>query len=169
MEALGLDPNLLITQIVNFVILLIILRFLLYKPILNMLTSRRQRIQESMEYAERVKQDAANQQKEFERKLEETRRETQAAAAAAAQVGEKEREAILTQAREEARKLVEQAKEQIEYERKQMLFDLQEQVVDLSLLAAQKVIGQSLNDQHHRQLIGEFIAQADKLPPGNGR
>ncbi|MCL5951507.1 MAG: F0F1 ATP synthase subunit B [Chloroflexi bacterium] len=164
MQALGISPNLLITQIVNFIILLVVLRLLLYKPVLNMLHSRRQKIQESLEYAERVKAEAAEQQKEFERKLEETRRETQAAAAAAAQVGEKEREAILNQAREDARKLVEQAKEQIEYERKKMMADLRDEVVRLSLLAAQKVIGQSLDDQAHRQLVSEFIAQADQLP-----
>lgn len=168
MEQLGISPNLLITQILNFIILLVILRLLLYKPVLNMLASRRQKIQESLEYADRVKAEAAEQQKEFERKLEETRRETQAAAAAAAQVGEKEREAILAQAREEARKLVEQAKGQIEYERKQMMADLHDEVVRLSLLAAQKVIGQSLDDRAHRQLVSDFIAEADRLP-GNGQ
>ncbi len=163
MGALGISPNLLITQIVNFVILLVLLRMLLYKPILNMLASRKTKIQESLEYADRVKKDAADQQKEFERKLEETRRETQAAAQAAAQVGEKEREVILAQAREEARKLVEQAKGQIEYERKQMMADLHDEVVRLSLFAAQKVIGQSLDDKAHHQLVSEFIAQADKF------
>lgn len=167
MEALGISPNLLITQIVNFVILLVILRLLLYKPILGMLNSRKQKIQESLEYADNVKKQAAEQQKEFERKLEETRRETQAAAQAAAQVGEKEREAILAQAREDARKLVEQAKGQIDYERKQMMAELHDEVVRLSLMAAQKVIGQSLDDQAHRQLVSDFIAQADKLD-GNG-
>lgn len=163
MEALGISPNLLITQILNFIILLVVLRLLLYKPITDMLNSRKQKIQESLEYADRVKKDAAEQQKEFERKLEETRRETQAAAQAAAQVGEKEREAILAQAREDARKLIEQAKGQIDYERKQMMADLHDEVVRLSLLAAQKVIGQSLDDQAHRQLVSDFIAQADKL------
>ncbi len=163
MEALGISPNLLITQIVNFIILLVLLRVLLYKPMLNMLNSRKQKIQESLEYAEQVKRDAANQQKEFERKLEDQRREMQASAQAASQVGEKEREAILAQAREEARKLVEQAKGQIEYERRQMMADLHDEVVRLSLLAAQKVIGQSLDDQTHRKLVSDFIAQADKL------
>lgn len=165
MEALGISPNLLITQIVNFIILLVLLRMLLYKPMLNMLNSRKQKIQESLEYAEQVKRDAANQQKEFERKLEDQRREMQSAAQAASQVGEKEREAILAQAREEARKLVEQAKGQIEYERRQMMADLHDEVVRLSLLAAQKVIGQSLDDQAHRKLVSDFIAQADKLSP----
>ena len=167
MEALGISPNLLITQILNFIILLVVLRLLLYKPILGLLNSRKQKIQESLEYADNVKKQAAEQQKEFERKLEETRRETQAAAQAAAQVGEKEREAILAQAREDARKLIEQAKGQIDYERKQMIADLHDEVVRLSLMAAQKVIGQSLDDQAHRQLVSDFIAQADKLD-GNG-
>lgn len=163
MEALGVNTNLLITQILNFIILFILLRVLLYKPILKMLDARKQKIQESLEYAERVKQDAAAQQKEFERKLEELRRETHAAAAAAAQVGEKEREAILAQAREDARKLIAQAREQIEFERKQMLSELREEVVHLSLLAAQKVVSQALDEKAHRQLVSDFLAQADQL------
>ena len=167
MEALGISPNLLITQIINFVILFVLLRLLLYKPILGMLDSRKQKIQESLEYAERVKRDAAEQQKEFDRKLEEARRAAQTAAATATQVGEKEREAILAQAREEARKLVEQAKGQIEYERKQMMSDLREEVVRLSLLAAQQVVSQSLDDQAHRKLVSDFLAQTDELGKQN--
>jgi F-type H+-transporting ATPase subunit b len=167
MEALGVNPNLLITQIFNFLIVFILLRMFLYKPILNVLDARKQKIQESLEYADRVKRDAAEQQKEFERKLEETRREAHAAAAAAAQVREKEREVVLAQARDEARKLIDQAKEQIEYERKQAMSDLRAEVVNLAMLAAQKVVGQSLDERAQRQLIGDFIAQADKLGSQN--
>lgn len=163
MDKLGINIAWLAAQIINFFVLFFLLKAFAYKPILKMLESRRQKIQESLEYAEKVKKDAAEQQKEFDRKLEETRRETQAASAAAAQVGEKEREAILAQAREDARKLIEQAKGQIEYERKQMLSELREEVVRLSLAAAQKVINQSLDEKAHRQLIGDFLAQADNL------
>ncbi|MCL4396432.1 MAG: F0F1 ATP synthase subunit B [Chloroflexi bacterium] len=167
MEALGISANLLITQILNFVILFVLLRLILYKPILNMLDSRKQKIQESLEYAERVKREAAEQQKEFDRRLEEARREAQGAAAAAAQVGEKEREAILAQARDDARKLIEQAKGQIEYERKEMMSDLKEEVVRLSLLAAQKVVSQTLDEQTHRRLVSDFLAQADQFSVDN--
>jgi F-type H+-transporting ATPase subunit b len=167
MEALGISPNLLITQILNFIILFVLLRMFLYKPILGMLESRKQKIKASLEYAEQVKRDAAEQQKEFDRKLEEARRGAQAASAAAAQVGEKEREVILTQAREDARKMIDQAKGQIEYERKQMLSDLREQVVQLSLLAAQQVVSTSLDDKTHRQLVSDFLAQNDALGKQN--
>lgn len=157
---LGLNPAWLLAQVINFALLLFILRAVAYKPVLNMLETRKQKIQESLEYAERVKREAAEQQKEFDRKLEEARREAQAAAAAAAQVGEKEREAILTQAREEAHKLIEQAKEQIEYERKQMMSQVRDEVVRLSLLATQKVVSASIDERAHRRLVDEFLSQA---------
>ena len=167
MEKLGINITWLLAQIVNFGLLLFILWRFAYQPVLKMLNDRKQKIQESLEYAERVKREAADQQKEFDRKLEEARRQAQTAAAAAAQVGEKEREVIVAQAREEARKLIEQAKGQIEYERKQMMSDLREEVVRLSLLAAQQVVSQSMDDQAHRRLVSDFLAQSDNLGKQN--
>jgi F-type H+-transporting ATPase subunit b len=167
LEKLGINATWLLAQVINFGLLLFILWRFAYKPVLGMLNARKQKIQESLEYAEKVKADAAAQQKEFERKLEETRRETQAAAAAAAQVSEKEREAILAQARADARKMIDQAREQIEYERKQMLSELRGEVVRLSMLATQKVVSASLDENAHRRLVNEFLAQADQLGTQN--
>ncbi len=161
MDKLGINVTWLLAQVVNFGLLLFLLWVIAYKPVLKMLNERKQKIQESLEYAESVKKQAAEQQKEFEQRIAEARREAQAAAAIAAQAGEKEREAILAQARADARKLVEQAKEQIEHERKQMLAELRQEVVQLSLLAAQKAVSQSLDEQAHRRLVADFLAQAD--------
>lgn len=163
MEKLGINVTWLIAQAVNFGLLLFILWTLAYKPVLKMLNDRKVKIQESLEYADKVKQDAAEQQKAFEQKLEATRREMQAATASAAQAGEKEKERILAEARAEARKLVDQAKEQIAYERKQMLAELRQDVVQLSMLAAQKVVRTSLDEQAQRALINDFLAQTDAL------
>lgn len=155
---LGLNPAWLIAQIVNFVLILFVLRALAYKPILQMLENRKRKIQESLEYADKVKADAAAQQKEFEKRIDETRREAAQAAQSASQVAEKERERILAQAREEARQIIEQARGQLDYERKQMVSELREQVVNLSMLAAQRVIGQSLDESRSHQLVHEFLA-----------
>jgi len=167
LEKLGINVTWLLAQVVNFGLLLFILWQFAYKPVLKMLNDRKQKIQDSLDYSERVKREAAEQQKEFDRKLGETRREMQAAVAAAAQSGEKEREVILAQSRDDARKLIDQAKGQIEYERKQMLSDLREEVVRLSLLAAQRVVSQSLDDKSHRQLVSDFLAQTDELGKKN--
>ena len=158
---LGLNLSWLIIQIANFVLVLIILRAFAYKPVLNMLETRKKRIQESLEYAEKVKADAAAQQKEYERQIEEARREAQQAKQNAEQVGEQERARIIAGAQEEARQIKEQARTQLDYERKQMLAELREQVVNLSLLAAQRVIGQSLDERRSRQIVDEFLTTTD--------
>lgn len=158
---LGINFSWLIAQVVNFVLILLILRAFAYKPVLQMLETRKRRIQESLDYAEKVKADAAAQQKQFEQQIEQVRREAAQARESAAQVGEKERERILTQAREEARQIVEQARTRLDYERKQMIGELRAQVVDLSLLAAQRVIGQALDERHSRKLVNDFLATTD--------
>jgi F-type H+-transporting ATPase subunit b len=158
---LGLNPAWLIAQIVNFLLILLVLRALAYKPVMQMLETRKRKIQESLEYAEKVKGDAAAQQKDFERRIDEARREAAQAAQSATQVAEKERERILAQAREEGRQIIEQARGQLGYERKQMMAELREQVVNLSMMAAQRVIGQSMDEARSRQLVHEFLTETD--------
>jgi F-type H+-transporting ATPase subunit b len=163
MEALGIDPALLISQIVNFLLLLLVLRFLLYKPILNMLQERREKIKESLQYAEQVKQEAAAEREKHQKELEEARRKAEEAVAQASRISEQEREKIVAEAQEEARRILEQARAEIEYERRQAMIDLQEQVVELAIAAASKVIDQSLDEKEHRRLIKEFLAESGDL------
>ncbi len=158
---LGLNLPWLIAQIVNFVLILLILRAFAYKPILNMLETRKRKIQESLEYAEKVKADAAAQQSDFERRIDEARRQASQASQAATQVAEKEKERILAEARQEAEQIKAQAREQVNLERRQMVSELREQVVNLSMLAAQRVIGASLDESRSRQLVNDFLTETD--------
>ncbi len=161
MERLGVNLAWFLTQLLNFIVILLILRAIAYKPILQMLETRKRKIQESLEYADKVKADAAAQQKQYEQQIEQVRREAQQARESAASVAEKERERILGQAREEAHQIVEQARGQLDYERKQMMAELREQVVNLSMLAAQRVIGASLDEGRSRQLVNDFLTTTD--------
>jgi len=163
MEALGIDPALLISQIVNFLLLLLVLRFLLYKPILNMLQERREKIKESLQYAEQVKEEEAAEQEKHQKELEEAHRKAEEAIAQASRISEKEREKIVAEAQEEAHRILEQARAEIEYERRQAMIDLQEQAVELAIAAASKVIDKSLDEKEHRRLIEEFLAESGDL------
>src|SRR5581483_3990339 len=146
MEKLGVNLPWLLAQLINFILVLVILRLLVYKPVLNMLETRKKKIQESLEYADKVKADAAAQQQEFDRRLDEARREAQAAAQSAQQAAEKERQRILAQAQEDAQKIRDQARGELDYERKQMMSELRQQVIELSILGAQRVINASMDD-----------------------
>lgn len=161
MEKLGVNLPWLLAQLINYLLILFILRQFAYKPIMNMLATRKQKIAEALENAERVKAEAAAQQKEFERKLDEARREAQSAAASAQQAAEKERQRILAEAQEDAQKIRESARGELDYERKQMVSELRQQVIDLSLLGAQRVIGANLDNQKSRALVENFLNEVE--------
>ncbi|GAB4532063.1 MAG: hypothetical protein Kow0063_12100 [Anaerolineae bacterium] len=165
LRPLGIDPALLVAYIINFVILLVLLRLFLYRPVLKMLGERRQKIQESLEQADKVRQEAEVQRAEFQRELEEARKASQEVAARIAQETEKMREAILADARKEAEQIRDQARQQIEVERQQTMTELQRQVVDLAVELTRKVIGETLaaDEQAQRRLIQKFLQEAGDL------
>lgn len=161
MEKLGVNLAWLLAQLINFLLILFILRAVAYKPIMNMLETRKKKIQEALEYAEKVKQEAAAQQREFERRFEEQQREFNLRLQSAQQVAEQERQRILAEAQAEAAKIKAEAKGQVEYERRQMLSELRQQVVELSILGAQRVIAASLDDKRARLLVENFLDEMD--------
>jgi F-type H+-transporting ATPase subunit b len=165
LRPLGIDPALLIAYLINFVVLLFLLRLFLYRPILNMREERRQKIQESLDQADKVRQEAEIQRADFQRELENAHKTSQDATARVVQETEKMREAILAQARQEAEQIREQARQQIELERQQAAADLQRQVVDLAVDLTRKVIGQTVavNEQAQRQLINQFLSEVGDL------
>lgn len=159
MEALGVRPELLITQIINFAILLFLLQRFLYKPMLNMLQERRERIRDSLAEAERVRAEAEQQRQQYERELARQRQESQERIQRAMRASEEAREQIIAEARREAEEIKARAREEIEYERRQTLEQLRMQVADLAILAARKVLDGALDDKIQRHLIQEFIDQ----------
>ena len=105
MDALGIDLPLLLSQIVNFSLLAIILNAVLYKPVLNALQSRTERIRESLENAEKVKQQLASAQADYDAKLNEARREAQSLLAQAQERARVQEAELLTEARAKAERV----------------------------------------------------------------
>jgi F-type H+-transporting ATPase subunit b len=162
-EQLGIDGRWFISQLVNFIVLLIILQRFLYKPVLNMLHQRQERIRESMDYAERVKQEAARAQEDYQKKIEESHREGQAIIGQATQQAERAREEILARAQEEAKEIKAKAATDVEYERKRVMAELRDQVAELAILAAGRVLGKELDASTHRQVVADFLNESGKL------
>jgi F-type H+-transporting ATPase subunit b len=161
MEKLGINLPWLLAQLINFILVLVLLRMLVYKPVLGMFAARRQKIQDALENAEKVKAEAAQQQKEFDRRLDEARREAQSAAASAQQAAEKERQRIIAEAQEDAEKIRLAARGELDYERKQMVSELRQEVIELSMLGAQRVIGGNLDERKSRQLVENFLNEVE--------
>ena len=160
MSQLGINLPGLIAQLVNFAVLLLVLRMLLYKPILRMLDQRAQRIRESLSTADETKLAAERAEREVERRLEEARLEGQGLIAQAQQIANRVREEGRQEAESEAQALLERARSEIQLERDSAIAELRREFADLTVLAAEKVIGQSLDRQAHQRLIDQVLTDS---------
>ena len=160
MSELGFNIPVLVAQIVNFFLLLVVLRIFLYRPILNMLDRRSQRIREGLDAAEQSKEDATQAEQQVAHQLEDARRQGQALIAQAQETASHVQEDARTQARREAETLLERARNEIELERDQAIAELRREFADLTVSAAEKIISQSLDRQAHRRLIDEVLAES---------
>ena len=161
MGELGFHWPSLIVYLVNFSILLVILYLVAYKPILRVLDQRSNRIQESLEQAERVQREASEQQTAFERQVAEARRESQAQFEEAQQrINQYEQEQ-----RQRADGIVEaeltRARAEIQRERDIAVEELRGSFGALAVTAAERIIRRSLDESAHREIINEVLEERD--------
>ena len=161
MDKLGINLNFLIAQIINFGIVLFLLQRFLYKPVLNMLEERKEKVRQSLAEADRVRQEAAETQARHQQELDAARRENQQALQKAAQSGERLREEIIQQARREADEIKARAREEAEHEKERALSAARDEIANLVVLATEKLIGQSVDDKAQRRLVQDFLTQLE--------
>ncbi len=165
MDKLGINLGFLISQLVNFTLLAALLTVLLYKPILNMLNQRRERIAKSMADVDAARESAAKAQLEYDRKIAEAQRKAQEIIAQAAQAGDKVGVEIKAEAQREADLIRQKARLEGEQEKAHLLADVQSQIAGLSMAATERVLGQGLDPKMQRQLIDGFLAELGKTQP----
>jgi F-type H+-transporting ATPase subunit b len=162
MEDIGISLSGLIAQLVNFFILFGLLFLLLYKPVMRMLRERSEKIKDSMEQAEQIKEKMAQTEQQVREQVEAARRDGQSIMAQAGQIGEQLKEAARQEARQEAEVIVARARVEIDRERDAAIDELRRQFTDLAIMAAEKVINETLDKERHRRLIDEVLEQAPK-------
>lgn len=158
LEGLGINPGFLLSQVVNFLILFAGLYFLLWKPILKMLDERKERIQQGLEDAERAREERDRAQAEFNKRLEEAAQERERIIARAREEAQGERKAILAEAEQEAERVLIGAREEAQLERERILEELRGQVALLGIAAANRLIGEALDEERQRRLVDEFFS-----------
>ncbi len=165
MEALGINLAGLLTQLVSFTVLVVVLWVLLYKPVTRALDQRSQRIRESLETADRVRQEASESQAAMEQQNAEAREEGQRLIAQAREVADRFREEEISKARQEIEAERARAEANIQRERDAAIEDLRREFAGLAITAAERVIERSLDEDDHRALIESVLeegAQANR-------
>lgn len=160
MEGLGIKLDALIFQLIAFVMLIWLLRRYAYQPILRILDQRADRIRQSMEQADRIERQLAETEQRNQQILAEARREAQSIIARAREVGDAQIAQAREVAQQEAHKQLEQSLAQLRAEEQRVKTELRQQVADLVILAASRVVRQELDQRKHYQLIDETLREA---------
>src|SRR5438876_5165422 len=155
---ISLDRSL-IVQVVNFVIMLVILQRLLYKPFLTKMQERTAAIQKSLEEAQAARAEAARQQAENEARLRAAFAEAAAIRAQALKEAAEEQKRLVDAARAESRRLIDGARAQMEADVRRARDELRREVAELAPAVAQKVVRKRLRDADDPRL----------LPQGNAK
>jgi len=159
LDQLGISGGLLVSQIVNFLLLVVILRLLLYKPVLNMLAQRKERIAQSMKDAERVSAAAQEAEQEKAKILESARRETQDIRAQATRDAEKIAQDVRARAEDDAQEIRLKAQADAEKQAAVVLADANKQIADLAILATEQLLGRELSNRTEQErFVSEFLA-----------
>ena len=157
------EPGLMIWTVISFFILLILLRKFAYKPLVGMMSKREETIRESIEEAKRTRESAEELHEKYKQLIAEARGEAKKIIDEGKTLGEQARKDMITKANEESNRIVKRAQEQIAMETERALSKLREQIADLSIAAASKVIDRSLSKEDHMKLLEEYVSKIGDL------
>ncbi len=153
------DPGLIVWTAITFLILLWALKKLAWKPILGALESREERIRSALDEAEKNRQEAEKKLAEYEKMIEQARRESQEIVNKGRKTAEMLKEEVVQKANEEAARMLEKAKREISLERERAVDEIRKLAVDLSVSAASKLIAKNLTDADHKKIAEKYIQE----------
>ena len=164
--SLGINVSTLIAQVVNVAVLFGLLYLVAYKPIMRMLDERSNKIKESMDNTERIKEQAERAEEEAAKRIEEAAKEGQEAIARAMRTGDEVRQEAQQKAKSEGEALITRARAEIGRERDEAIEQLREEFADITIQAAGKVIDRTLDKKAHREIIDKVLKESTTLKKG---
>jgi len=155
------DVGLMIWLLIAFGITLWILRRLAFPKIGEALDRRQRAIAESIDAAERTRQDADALLADYRQRLTDARAQADEIVAKAERAGEVAKEESLAAARTQREELLEQTKRDVEAETRRAIQEIRREVADLTVMATEKVTRKTLDEADQRRLVEEALGELD--------
>jgi F-type H+-transporting ATPase subunit b len=159
---LEINPGLILWTIITFLLLVVVLRAVAWKPLLGALTAREEKIRTSLDEAARAQQEAQRLLEENKQQLARAEEHSQKIIQEGRAMGDRLKADILEKANASSRHMVDQAREEIQREKEAALGQLRAEVADLALLIAGKVLDANLDTPKQRQLVETAIRDLQK-------
>jgi F-type H+-transporting ATPase subunit b len=147
----------LLVSLVNLVLLFLIVKKFLYKPIKNMLETRQSNIEGQYAAADEAKKQALANRDAYEQKLAEAKNEADSIIQSAVSIAKAREKEIVASARTDAESIVRQAEEHAALEIRKAEGVIREEIVDVSTRLTEKLLEREINSEDHTKLIDSFI------------
>ncbi len=155
---LNFDVWSIIWSIANILILYILLRIFLFKPVNRIMDERTKNIQNDIDTAKKSREEAEAIKQQYTDELSNARKEAQDIIMKAHDDAEAEKSAIIERSKTEADKIIADAGKAAETERKRVIEQAQSQIADLAIEAASKIVGANVDDEKNRRIVDDFLA-----------
>jgi len=162
LASLGAQGEVIILLAVNFIILVLILNKFLFKRVLQHLDNRKKEIEDTFDKIEHDKQHIAQLTDEYQNKLNQIEKEAYQKIQAAIKEGLTAKTQIISESHLQADNVLRRAKEELEIEKKKAMKEMRQEVISLSIAAAEKVIRKKLDEQTNSKIVAEFLDEIDK-------
>ncbi|MEE9583960.1 MAG: F0F1 ATP synthase subunit B [Candidatus Brocadiales bacterium] len=163
LRALHVDFRLVIVQAAGFLIVLYLLKRYLFDKVLAFIEARREEVKDTYAKSEQYHKEAANLKVQYEKKITEAEEEAEEKLTAAVKEAKVLSAEIVEKSHQEAEAIKQKADETLELERKKAAVEIRNQVVNLSMLATQKLIKESMGKDKAEKLVDEFIEDVEGL------
>lgn len=157
LSKIGIDWKLLIAQVVNFLILLFVLRRFAYRPMLEFLEKRSKTIDDGLQNAKRATEKLIQLEQQEKEVLERAKKEANLLLSEARATAERTSERIVATSRDEAERLLEEARKKIDAEKGLLRAEMRRELANLVLLATEKVVGEKMKDAKDGVLVKEAV------------
>ena len=147
-----------IAQVVNFLVLVAILRALAYEPVAKMLKQRSDKIQDSLDQAAADRKAAEQTLAQYKSQLADANKRAQEIVDRAELTARQEREALVAETKKEIERMKQTAQAEIQNERNRAFEEMKAEIVTLSLQAAEKIVAKNLSSKENDKLINDFIS-----------
>lgn len=162
-EQLGVDWKLLVAQIANFAILIGVLGYFVYKPLLDLLDARRDRIAKAMENARRVEGQTRELEQFRLEQLKKVDQEIGAMLERGKRASEAVRDRILEEAKREADAVLEKGRRHLEDERARVFHDVQASLATMIVRMTEKILDREFSDADQKRLLSNIEQEIPSL------
>ena len=156
-EVISVNLWQMLISLLNLLILFLILKKFMYKPVKKTLAERQKLIDERFENAQKAQSDADSAKREYESKLANADSEAADIIKAARAKAERKSEKIVSSAKSKADEILRQAQTDAELEKKKAEADIKNEITEVSSLLTEKLLGREINSADHRDFINSFI------------